>query len=124
MDRQVVLGGTPKDYKHKYAGSVASLGLYKGVVWEENPRLHYIGMQDQFYTFNMFDAQAFVARDVVLGRLPLPTAEQRAQAEEALLADGPEDLHAQGVDSSRQEAEGIEEVGRGGEGLMAAPHEP
>jgi NADH:quinone reductase (non-electrogenic) len=29
--RQVILGGTPKDYKHKYAGSVASLGLHKGV---------------------------------------------------------------------------------------------
>ena len=29
--RQVVLGGGPKEYKHKYAGSVASLGLYKGV---------------------------------------------------------------------------------------------
>jgi NADH:quinone reductase (non-electrogenic) len=29
--RQVILGGTPRDYKHKYAGSVASLGLYKGV---------------------------------------------------------------------------------------------
>ncbi|MEV8505286.1 NAD(P)/FAD-dependent oxidoreductase [Actinoplanes sp. NPDC051475] len=29
--RQVVYGGVPKDYKHKYAGSVASLGLYKGV---------------------------------------------------------------------------------------------
>jgi NADH dehydrogenase len=29
--RQVVLGGAPKEYRHKYAGSVASLGLYKGV---------------------------------------------------------------------------------------------
>jgi NADH dehydrogenase len=29
--RQVILGGTPKQYRHKYAGSVASLGLYKGV---------------------------------------------------------------------------------------------
>jgi NADH dehydrogenase len=29
--REVILGGTPKNYKHKYAGSVASLGLYKGV---------------------------------------------------------------------------------------------
>jgi NADH dehydrogenase len=29
--RLVILGGEPKDYKHKYAGSVASLGLYKGV---------------------------------------------------------------------------------------------
>jgi NADH dehydrogenase len=29
--REVILGGTPRNYKHKYAGSVASLGLYKGV---------------------------------------------------------------------------------------------
>ncbi len=29
--RAVVHGGTPKNYRHKYAGSVASLGLYKGV---------------------------------------------------------------------------------------------
>ncbi|KWX67348.1 NAD(P)/FAD-dependent oxidoreductase [Mycobacterium sp. NAZ190054] len=50
-------------------------GLYKGVVWTANPKLMYLGMQDQYYTFNMFDAQAFVARDVVLGRLPLPDAD-------------------------------------------------
>jgi trimethylamine monooxygenase len=42
------------------------------VVWENNPRLFYIGMQDQFYTFNMFDAQAWYARDVMLGRIKLP----------------------------------------------------
>jgi NADH dehydrogenase len=29
--RQVVLGGAPKEYRHKYVGSVAGLGLYKGV---------------------------------------------------------------------------------------------
>ncbi|WP_250028438.1 NAD(P)/FAD-dependent oxidoreductase [Paractinoplanes maris] len=29
--RQVVLGGEPKEYKHKYIGSVAGLGLGKGV---------------------------------------------------------------------------------------------
>ncbi|HEX9999930.1 MAG TPA: FAD-dependent oxidoreductase [Actinoplanes sp.] len=29
--RQVVLGGEPKEYRHKYVGSVAGLGLYKGV---------------------------------------------------------------------------------------------
>ncbi|HEX8344810.1 MAG TPA: NAD(P)/FAD-dependent oxidoreductase [Actinoplanes sp.] len=29
--RQVIVGGQPKNYKHSYAGSVASLGLYKGV---------------------------------------------------------------------------------------------
>ena len=49
------------------------LGLYKGCVWEKNPRLFYIGMQDQWYTFNMFDAQAWYARDVMLGRINLPS---------------------------------------------------
>ncbi|HET6532985.1 MAG TPA: NAD(P)/FAD-dependent oxidoreductase [Actinoplanes sp.] len=29
--RQVILGGAPKPYRHKHAGSVASLGLHKGV---------------------------------------------------------------------------------------------
>ena len=29
--RMVILGGAPKPYKHRYAGSVAGLGLYKGV---------------------------------------------------------------------------------------------
>jgi trimethylamine monooxygenase len=54
------------------------LNLYRGVVWEDNPKLHYIGMQDQFYTFNMFDAQAWFSRDVILGRIDLPAlAEMR-----------------------------------------------
>lgn len=48
------------------------LNLYKGVVWEDHPRLFYLGMQDQFYTFNMFDAQAWFARDVMMGRIKLP----------------------------------------------------
>ena len=46
--------------------------LYKGVVWTANPRLMYLSMQDQYYTFNMFDAEAWFARDVVLGRVTLP----------------------------------------------------
>ena len=48
------------------------LGLYKGVAWEKNPKLFYLGMQDQWYTFNMFDAQAWFVRDVTLGRIGLP----------------------------------------------------
>jgi trimethylamine monooxygenase len=47
--------------------------MYKGIFWIDNPKLMYIGMQDQFYTFNMFDAQAWYARDVVLGRITLPS---------------------------------------------------
>ena len=53
-------------------------GLYKGVVWAANPKLMYLGMQDQYYTFNMFDPQAFLARDVVLGRFELPDSEAMA----------------------------------------------
>jgi len=48
------------------------VNLYNGVVWEHNPRLFYLGMQDQWYTFNMFDAQAWYARDVILGVLDVP----------------------------------------------------
>lgn len=29
---------------------------YKGIIFEKNPKLMYIGMQNQFITFNMFDA--------------------------------------------------------------------
>lgn len=46
--------------------------LYKGVLWRNNPKLMYLGMQDQYYTFNMFDAQAWYARDVILGRIAIP----------------------------------------------------
>lgn len=53
--------------------------LYKGIFWHDNPRMMYLGMQDQFYTFNMFDAQAWYARDVMLGRIKLPA---RAEMEE------------------------------------------
>lgn len=59
------------------------LNLYKGVFWEENPRLMYLGMQDQFYTFNMFDAQAWYARDYILGRIELPDLESMRQHSQA-----------------------------------------
>ncbi|WP_298180949.1 NAD(P)/FAD-dependent oxidoreductase [Saccharomonospora sp.] len=50
--------------------------LYKGVFWVENPNLMYLAMQDLYYTFTLFDAQAWYARDYVLGRVSLPSAEQ------------------------------------------------
>lgn len=55
--------------------------LYKGIFWQDNPKLMYIGMQDQFYTFTMFDLQAWYARDVVLGRIKLPSKEEREKDE-------------------------------------------
>ena len=33
----------------------------------------YLGMQDQFHTFNMFDCQAWYARDVIMGKIKLPS---------------------------------------------------
>lgn len=50
--------------------------LYKGVMWYNNPKLFYIGMQDQWYTFNMFDAQAWYARDIMLGRITPPATKE------------------------------------------------
>ena len=46
--------------------------LYKGVAFIDNPKVMYLGMQDQWYTFNMFDAQAWWARDVIMGRIDVP----------------------------------------------------
>lgn len=53
--------------------------LYKGVVYNELPRLIYLGMQDQYYTFNMFDAQAWLARDIMMGKLNLPAIGERTR---------------------------------------------
>ncbi len=47
--------------------------LYKGVVWQDNHKLMYLGMQDQFHTFNMFDCQAWYARDVIMNKINIPS---------------------------------------------------
>ena len=47
--------------------------LYKGVVWQNNHKLFYLGMQDQFHTFNMFDCQAWFARDVIMEKIKIPS---------------------------------------------------
>ncbi len=62
----------------KTANRLATADLYKGVVWVDNPRLFYLGMQDQWYTFNMFDAQAWYVRDVIMGRIQVPDRDARA----------------------------------------------
>lgn len=68
-----------EDLRLKTANRLWPLNLYKGVFWEDNPQLVYLGMQDQWYSFNMFDAQAWYARDVMLGRIPLPSKEAMHQ---------------------------------------------
>lgn len=64
-----------EELKLRTANILYPLNLYKGVIWENNNQLIYLGMQDQWYTFNMFDAQAWYARDVILGKIKLPDLE-------------------------------------------------
>jgi trimethylamine monooxygenase len=63
----------PDDLRLKTANRLATADLYKGVVYAHNPKLFYLGMQDQWFTFNMFDAQAWYVRDIILGRIDVPT---------------------------------------------------
>jgi trimethylamine monooxygenase len=70
---------------------LATADLYKGVVLTGNPKVFYLGMQDQWYTFNMFDAQAWYVRDILMGRIAPPAeaamvadVEARVAAEDAL----------------------------------------
>ena len=62
----------PDSLRLKTRNRLAAADLYKGVAYVHNPKLFYIGMQDQWFTFNMFDAQSWWARDAILGRLSLP----------------------------------------------------
>ncbi|WP_420446268.1 flavin-containing monooxygenase [Candidatus Poriferisodalis sp.] len=67
------------DLRLKTANRLASSMLYRGVVFQPENRMLYLGMQDQWYTFNMFDAQTWYARDVILGRIELPDADKQAR---------------------------------------------
>lgn len=83
----------PDDLRLKTANILAADDLYKGVVWNANPDLFYLGMQDQWYTFNMFDAQAWYVRDIIMDRISVPDLKAREadvakrKAEEGALAD-------------------------------------
>ena len=81
----------PDSLRLKTENRLAITDLYKGVVFNPNPAMFYLGMQDQWYTFNMFDAQAWYVRDVILGHIPLPDrqamkadVEHRQKSEDAL----------------------------------------
>ncbi len=62
----------PDDLRLKTKNRLATADLYKGVVWVNNPKLFFLGMQDQWFTFNMFDAQAWWVRDAIMGRIAIP----------------------------------------------------
>ena len=61
-----------EELRLKTANRLATADLYKGVAFVDNPALFYLGMQDQWFTFNMFDAQAWWVRDAIMGRIDMP----------------------------------------------------
>eukprot|EP00090_Calanus_glacialis_P034471 TRINITY_DN5798_c0_g1_i1.p1 TRINITY_DN5798_c0_g1~~TRINITY_DN5798_c0_g1_i1.p1 ORF type:complete len:452 (-),score=110.55 TRINITY_DN5798_c0_g1_i1:130-1485(-) len=52
-------------------------GLYKGIVWQEggNGKLLYCGVQDQYYTYTMFDVCGLWAVKLMQGEIDLPDAD-------------------------------------------------
>lgn len=62
----------PDDLRLKTTNRLATADLYKGVAYVHNPDLFYVGMQDQWFSFNMFDAQAWYVRDVIMGKIDMP----------------------------------------------------
>ncbi|WP_299288668.1 NAD(P)/FAD-dependent oxidoreductase [uncultured Tateyamaria sp.] len=65
-----------EDLRLKTANRLATADLYKGVAWAHNPALFYLGMQDQWFTFNMFDAQAWWVRDAIMGKIAMPSKDE------------------------------------------------
>ena len=63
----------PDDLRLKTDNRLAASELYKGVVFTGNTKMFYLGMQDQWFTFNMFDAQAWWVRDAIMGKIEIPT---------------------------------------------------
>ncbi len=98
----------PDALRLKTANRLAAADLYKGVVWIDNPKMFYLGMQDQWYTFNMFDAQAWWVRDQIMGKIDLPdraTMEADVKAREAA-----EDANADDYDCIRYQGDYIREL--------------
>jgi trimethylamine monooxygenase len=61
------------DLRLKTSNRLWPLNLYEGVVFTPNPQLFYLGMQDLWYSFNLFDAQAWLTRDMIMDRIALPS---------------------------------------------------
>jgi len=60
--------------------------LYKGVVWVNNPKLFYLGMQNQLYSFTVFNPQAWYVRDIITGRIDVPDRDTRVSDVEDRIA--------------------------------------
>ncbi|WP_113911989.1 NAD(P)-binding domain-containing protein [Roseovarius dicentrarchi] len=106
-------------YKHNFpfmvdglclatANRLATADLYKGVAWVHDPTLFYLGMQDQWFTFNMFDAQAWWVRDAIMGKIEIPSkAEMEKDVADRIAA---EDAGKDDYDAITYQAEYIKEL--------------
>ncbi|CAF0996613.1 unnamed protein product [Didymodactylos carnosus] len=53
--------------------------LYKGIFWLNQPRLLYLSMQVLTFSLNIGNIQAWYARDVILGKIILPSTKDEMQ---------------------------------------------
>ena len=93
----------------KTKNRLATADLYKGVAFVPNPKLFYLGMQDQWFSFNMFDAQAWYVRDIILGRIAVPTSEAERAADVAARVAG-EDAGKDSYDAIRYQGAYVMEL--------------
>jgi len=78
-------------------------GVYKGIVWTEggNNKLLYCGVQDQYYTFTMFDVEGLWIVKLIQGELTLPKKTEMEEswkgwvARNKALKDGHEEIDFQ-----------------------------
>ena len=65
------------ELKLRATNRLAIANLYKGVVWVDSPKLFYLGMQNQWFSFPIFNAQAWYVRDIIMGRIDVPGRDAR-----------------------------------------------
>ena len=53
--------------------------LYKGIMWHRNQNCMYMGMQDQYYTYTMFDSQGRWIRDYIMGKIDIKDVAKRSE---------------------------------------------
>lgn len=98
----------PDDLRLVTTNRLATADLYKGCVWNNNPKMFYLGMQDQWFTFNMFDAQAWYVRDVIMDRIALPSP--AAMKQDVVDRVGAEDAGKDDYDAIRYQGAYVQEL--------------
>lgn len=67
----------PKHLRFDSPNSFYSEGLYKGIIFNDNPSIMFMAMQAQEFSLPMIDIQAFYLRDYVMGKIALPEKSER-----------------------------------------------